>query len=211
MTDKWGIPDWRDAAAYPDSLNDQQWRWQFLRRRKDYRKDWKANLPASVAWYREHKTEEFIKGTPLGDGRCFGENFGNGPESQHFRVHMKGSMKKYALDGLRNPALAFCDVSFKQTKPVTITFDLSEPIEQQVENCRHILTALKARYAAGRQQRKRRTEWRKYLRALDAHAQGAKNREIWQILSNGSRAENPHARGSDLVKAAEKLRDNFTT
>ncbi len=40
---KWGIPDWRDAGAYPNAENmgDRAWRWEFLRRREDYREDWK--------------------------------------------------------------------------------------------------------------------------------------------------------------------------
>ena len=31
---EWGVPDWRDAAAYPqpDDLSDWLWRWEFIRR-----------------------------------------------------------------------------------------------------------------------------------------------------------------------------------
>ena len=38
----WGVPDWRDPAAYPtaDELDDLEWRWEFLRRRHGYRQDW---------------------------------------------------------------------------------------------------------------------------------------------------------------------------
>ncbi|MEO7862437.1 MAG: hypothetical protein ABIU05_18795 [Nitrospirales bacterium] len=37
----WNVPDWQDAAAYPNpqDLTLTGWRWQFLRRRKDYRED----------------------------------------------------------------------------------------------------------------------------------------------------------------------------
>jgi len=37
-----GVPDWRDAAAYPtlDELTLEQWRWEFLRRNHDYRRDY---------------------------------------------------------------------------------------------------------------------------------------------------------------------------
>jgi hypothetical protein len=39
---KWGIPDWRDGSAYPtpEKMSDRAWRWEFLRRRDDYRRDW---------------------------------------------------------------------------------------------------------------------------------------------------------------------------
>ena len=39
---EWGVPDWRDAAAYPqpDDLSDWLWRWEFIRRMTDYRNAW---------------------------------------------------------------------------------------------------------------------------------------------------------------------------
>jgi hypothetical protein len=40
MTSPWGVPDWRDADAYPRKMTDRTWRWEFLRRRPDYRKAW---------------------------------------------------------------------------------------------------------------------------------------------------------------------------
>ena len=38
----WGVPDWRNAEAYPtaDELDDLEWRWEFLRRRHGFRLDW---------------------------------------------------------------------------------------------------------------------------------------------------------------------------
>ncbi len=49
----WGVPDWRDASAYPHkmtetgmrssdkyALTQDQWRWEFLRRYSDYRDCW---------------------------------------------------------------------------------------------------------------------------------------------------------------------------
>jgi hypothetical protein len=36
-TDNWGCPDWRDASAYPDELELDQWQWQFMRRHPKYR------------------------------------------------------------------------------------------------------------------------------------------------------------------------------
>ncbi len=39
---KWRIPDWRNAKSYPHSneMSDRAWRWEFLRRLDDYRRDW---------------------------------------------------------------------------------------------------------------------------------------------------------------------------
>jgi len=38
----WGVPDWRDASAYPGAcdLTDHVWRWQFIRRMPEYREAW---------------------------------------------------------------------------------------------------------------------------------------------------------------------------
>lgn len=37
----WGVPDWRSGAGYPaPDAPIRVWRWQFLRRRPDYREDW---------------------------------------------------------------------------------------------------------------------------------------------------------------------------
>lgn len=57
----WGIPDWRDEAAYPDSktTSPTRWAWEFLRRNPGYRKDW--------ARYIERATEAAGKDPALRD------------------------------------------------------------------------------------------------------------------------------------------------
>jgi hypothetical protein len=66
----WGVPDWRDAAAYEVNRSPRQWRWEFLRRRQDYREDWLKHyepgrrealaifgdspLPEGVTSWKEH-------------------------------------------------------------------------------------------------------------------------------------------------------------
>jgi hypothetical protein len=39
---EWGVPDWRHASSYPvaNTMGDNAWRWEFLRRHQDYRADW---------------------------------------------------------------------------------------------------------------------------------------------------------------------------
>ena len=36
----WGLPDWTNPKAYPADLTYRVWRWEFLRRRNDYREAW---------------------------------------------------------------------------------------------------------------------------------------------------------------------------
>jgi hypothetical protein len=53
----WGVPEWRDANAYPDpeTTSIEQWHWEFLRRRQDYREDWLMHYQANAAHWHEHK------------------------------------------------------------------------------------------------------------------------------------------------------------
>lgn len=52
----WNVPDWRSADAYPRSEKtaDWIWRWEFLRRREDYRLIWLD--------YQDNRTEWHAKG-----------------------------------------------------------------------------------------------------------------------------------------------------
>jgi len=48
----WGCPDWRDVGAYPanpDDLHDWLWRWEFLKRTKEYRLAWQKGEPMEDA------------------------------------------------------------------------------------------------------------------------------------------------------------------
>lgn len=42
---QWNVPDWKDAGAYPrpEDLSLTYWRWEFLRRRQDYKEDFEAH------------------------------------------------------------------------------------------------------------------------------------------------------------------------
>jgi hypothetical protein len=60
----WNVPDWRDASAYqnPDALTrpDEElilyddrftyWRWEFLRRRQDYREEFNTHAGPTYAY-----------------------------------------------------------------------------------------------------------------------------------------------------------------
>ena len=50
MTD-WGLPDWRDPSSYAETSlwSDLRWRWEFLRWRKDLRRDFDLFAPKAVA------------------------------------------------------------------------------------------------------------------------------------------------------------------
>jgi hypothetical protein len=77
---QWNVPDWRDASAYPtpDALMrlDEEmflyddtltsWRWEFLRRRQDYRKDFDAHAGPTYDYeYARAKAAPKQKGKKL--------------------------------------------------------------------------------------------------------------------------------------------------
>lgn len=48
--EQWNVPDWRNEGDYPEPLPENydeeidHWRWEFLRRDKEYRQDWEDFL-----------------------------------------------------------------------------------------------------------------------------------------------------------------------
>jgi hypothetical protein len=84
---RWGVPDWEDPTAYPetDGLDSQLWRWQFLRRREDYREDW-------LYWAPRERITRTFGGQKIG------------PEHLEFQATMLGAFDKYCLFALLNPA-----------------------------------------------------------------------------------------------------------
>ena len=61
----WGIPDPRDAVAYPVAATWPHWGWQFLRRRRDYRRRWeevvRPYLTDDGGWDWRKKTATAMK------------------------------------------------------------------------------------------------------------------------------------------------------
>jgi hypothetical protein len=47
--ENWGLPDWQNEAAYgdTDAWSNHRWRWEFTRRREDYRADFDAHAQCS--------------------------------------------------------------------------------------------------------------------------------------------------------------------
>ena len=65
----WNVPDWRDESAYPkdEGTGLAQWKWEFLRRRPDYRQDWLVYAPKGYAQemkeYEDHPFYDMKVGT----------------------------------------------------------------------------------------------------------------------------------------------------
>lgn len=98
----WGVPDWKDARAYPapDALTTCEWRWQFTRRRPDYRDLWLKWSPLNEAQILEHKEE--YETLAARSGQTIDIFLDSAPTDDHHSVRLK-----YHMSALRNPAKEF--------------------------------------------------------------------------------------------------------
>lgn len=158
----WGVPDWRDADAYPKKLDPRLWRWEFARRRPDYRATWEqASRRATVPGTRfPHEPAE---------------------AAQYGLLHLINP--RFSAHDLQDRDLVdfyFLPAAINPKHPIiTIPFDLYAPAGAQINHAARILRGLqdKAR-AAGKRiegERPQREKWPLYLRVLDAreHAEVA--------------------------------------
>jgi hypothetical protein len=225
---EWGVPDWHDAAAYPrpNDLSDRLWRWEFIRRMKDYRD----------AWDRASKIEYEIE--------CrMAEEAGRDkarilqPDDFYFVVNTAvwsnpaqyQDLIKYNINPFYNPRVAVprlfrdgpivfglpgseysdeqggCFLSQPKAEyrrdPVGIRpgwaivhFDLSEPIDTQLERAKKRLqevqedfleeVSLVDRLKQKSARRQRKKKWPSYLRVLDARDAGATYEVIGRKLKD---------------------------
>jgi hypothetical protein len=186
------MPDWRDPNAYPADLTLTQWRWQFLRRREDYREDWNAFHPVCQARY-------------LTAFRGFKVPMGIRSWEDHTArfADMPGCREKYGTKFLLNPdepqpALGLFvreapyEVSFASAESFDryreadvrlIAFELGASIPEQIEKAKHYLLTLQSERRGGRHDsRKHQRKWPLYLRVLDARVAGATFKQIGDTL-----------------------------
>jgi hypothetical protein len=210
---EWGLPDWTDPAAYgaTASWNEPRWRWEFTRRRPDYRADFDDHAAASYA----RAVELYKKFKPGGKERVLE------PSDPGFTATMPGPLK-YGLMGLPNPRIsdqpflvlcfqpAFGWATMGEGKEflagnfegvnvdapegtVAVVFDLARLIAAQLDGWRSALEAwqilererkgVRLKVIKRRQPRKKRPGlWLQYLRVLDGREAGATFKDIAEAV-----------------------------
>jgi hypothetical protein len=183
----WGVPDWRDKDAYPkpDDLRLDEWHWEFLRRRPDYRKAW---LLLAEKIYRENvksdpKTKpieapNFIACTLHGEERkkdpprLFVCNPSAPKAPERLISFEKETYGHVTFDAREAWTIMPEEQDFQLSRIIAISFDLKKPIEPQIEEAKK--TFRKARevvielYGRDQIERKKKNLWPTYLRILDA-------------------------------------------
>jgi hypothetical protein len=224
------VSDWKDGATYPrpDKTNDTLWRWEFLRRRSDYRRDWEKYYPPT------YEFDVACANNPHYPTRYHNKVFL--PDHPAFKARMPNSLEKYHLSGLPNPAIArpwmlsfdsnYGRIYFGQGPDwlgggeeitlclsewrVAAMFDLKKPLPAQIEKVKSDLMEWQG-HQVGRnlERRKCRDDWPMYLQVLDAVELGVSFREIGKILFTSPDADAGEARAGQFYKQACQMSLHF--
>lgn len=231
MASDWGVPDWRDAKAYPDpgEMTVREWWWEFTRRRPDYRALWDG--AARVAGY-EHRfapdVDEFrlrFEFTVIHDPARrltdwqliqfrVSRNFARSPLEPVLDQTDMVLESPYANQALEK--VAHMQRLAEVEGHILFNFDLSRPLPPQLDLASRYLTDVqRERFGKVPTRRPRRNNWREFLRAIDARDAGATYREMrdafWPDRSprkDGSELKTEQ-NARDVYASACELRDNF--
>ena len=189
---EWGLPDWRDSSSYRNSFGNPsewsfaRWRWEFLRRREDYRTAFSSLVEAASngTYFQDSFTnngeivqEQMVQGNliaaadqrgfafPVIDNLDLLSSFG-----MFFFPNPRFSEQPEPALLLSEPYIASkFDVDGKPLGVLTYHFDLMRPIAKQLEACEAKLKEIKAKIPGAVWEEKHHVQnWHEYLRALDA-------------------------------------------
>jgi hypothetical protein len=179
----WNIPDWKKPELYPvplhkDDSDNAMWRWEFLRRDETYRQDWLRFRAL------KHPFELALEDDPSDIGYDV-PMYPDEYEERH--GHIFYALWKHKIGRLLNPAhrypihLKFYPIP---TDGVLVWFDLTMSVPEQLQHAENFLNKYQeqARGVRVRGTLPDKNKWPKFLRALDAHAEGASLAEVGKYL-----------------------------
>lgn len=237
---RWGIPDWTEAKAYPnpEDTTDLVWRWEFLRRRPDYRDAWEGRANTVLEWLAPYATvvadadtasrllTRQLKfgvsilhdpGHPMSDEELReatvfdAEAFGIAtPIRLDTLIPLTASLGPTALD-----VLCWKRQALQAAGMVDYQFHLAEPLGPQIKRARIELGRRQAAiFGTKNTSRPRRHNWPMFLRALDARDSSATYAEMavkfWPNKWRcGGDKEKTEQSARDTHIQAIRLRDNF--
>lgn len=205
----WGIPDWRDPAAYGlvHEWSLYRWRWEFYRRRPDLR-DWYDKVAAQLS----QENAFMLEGIPP-NSMPTKSPFGYRYWLPNPRIADHDEEAIFADDsGLSSyrpweSGPAHVEVWAPSANNAIFCFDLDKPIEAQIAKARRSIELMQ-KHLHGHlvQRRKHPAKWLGYLRTLDARAAGAAWSEIAKLHVNTAQTEQT---ARDVWEQAQALCFNF--
>ena len=210
----WGVPNWRDADAYPkpDELTHLEWRWEFLRRREDYREDWQIWSKLTIERCHKHQKlgiEQDRRFLSIDHPRFVARNptINTGPNftlKYGVRIGLQDPEGRRPMPGLffKTFGSALVDAApgtikqFAKEGEIPIWFDLKLPIKQQLESAGQLLKDLQTeKFGTAKQRRRHIDKWPLYLRVVDARDAG----ETWESIGTALMLPDPGNGGEALT------------
>lgn len=198
------LPDWTDATRYPADLPLHEWRWQFIRRSREYQDDWAAWVSSGDVVTGDAMNGAFWAG-PADLAEAYGMARLIAPEMPR------------ADDAIGVAAPFFfrrIETDFQEDLSRIgyqgVYFDLTEAPEPQIDALRRVLRELQQRARDKKRQHLRL--WPLYLRTLDARAAGVSFAKIAELLDPDNPADEPKARDQrarDWFRAATDIQRGF--
>jgi len=189
---RWGVPDWRDEAAYPGpEAPMHEWRWQFLRRRPDYRQFWldhaRQDFERAVRFAEMMREED--PDYPHPEWRCgwmVNASFFGGvsktldPAWPHYQPGIfepRGGDLSAVWRAEYDDHQAALDAG-----RMTVEFDLNSPIAEQIRRAEKMLRTdqLVRHGELLKSPRHHTTKWSSYLRVIDARD----DKQTWATIAN---------------------------
>jgi hypothetical protein len=184
----WGLPNWADAGAYGETSrwNEDQWRWEFTRRREDYRKDysaWPSVLYPSGTLVAHVEDAEAARELLVKYGL---ERLPDPSVSEH-SPNLRWFQLPYDVFALgEGPPKRLGGNGINVDAPegtAAVVFDLSRPLSTQLEFVRELFSWWETNGGVRlAQRRKHPRKWLRYLRVLDGREFGASWSEIATIV-----------------------------
>lgn len=195
---EWGLPNWLDAPDYGDtkSWGEVRWRWEFTRRREDFRADFDAGVGPTEKHYRSLYTKMFGKAavvltrndpgfasktsvqqvTKYGTS-LFNPRFSDQPQLSFQHPPGTAGIVKGKGDLFDPPNTSV------PAGVAAVRVDLDRPIAGQLHAALGYLSHLQEkRHGRMLQARRHRRTWFRYLRVLDGRECGASWSEIFKVV-----------------------------
>ena len=212
-----GVPDWRDENAYPgeDELTNDEWRWEFLRRRNDYREDFARPDESYIGESKGRYFERvYFMGNLADPTRSVKAMKTKKPDTiDPFSNLFQGNFDITFLD---TDLKALCGHPFDGELPrgeaqpyhIDLRVDLTYPLPPQFLRLYRFAESAQASWQPY-VRRPRPSKWPLYLRVLDARDAGAKLREIGEVVLGYADYDAAAKRAAETHKAARRLQEDF--
>jgi hypothetical protein len=198
---KWGLPNWLDAEDYGDtkSWGETRWRWEFTRRREDYRADFDAGAERTETLFSLTFRKGLTRNKPGFQIKAtveqldkYGTNLFNPRIADQPRLFFQPPMAK--TGPVSSEFISLSDAATHVPDGVAVMrFDLDRPIAPQLADTLGYLSSLQMqRHSKILQSRRHPRIWLRYLRVLDGRECGATWNEIFNAVIGAEKGANFH-------------------